>query len=73
MSRSVSGTKMGVQCDLLRLEGIDMANMPIIVDPLPKSAINRNSWIYTSMRPMTKIDAREKTVKVSESWEIVSL
>ena len=74
MSRSVSGTKMGVQCDLLRLEGIDMANMPIILDPLPKSAINRNSWIYTSMRPMTKkIDARKQTVKVSESWKIVSL
>ena len=65
---SVSGTKMGVQCDLLRLEGIDMANMP-----LPKSAINRNSWIFTPMRPITKIDAREQTVKVSESWKIVSL
>ena len=70
---SVSGTKTGVKCDLLRLEGIDMANMPIIVDPLPKSAINRNSWIYTSMRPITKIDAREQTVKVSESLQIVSL
>ena len=67
MSRSVSGTKMGVKCDLLWLEGIDMANMPIIVDPLPKSAINRNSWICTSMRPMTKIDSGEQTVKVSES------
>ena len=32
MSRSVSGTKMGVKCDLLRFEGINMANMPIIVD-----------------------------------------
>ena len=73
MSFSVSGTKIGVQCDLLGLEGIDMANMPIIVDPLPKSAINRNSWIYSSMRPMTKIDARELTVKVSECWKIVSL
>ena len=73
MSHSVGGTKMEVQCDLLRLEGIDMANMPIIVDPLPKSAINRNSWIYTSMQPMTKIDACEQTVKVSEIWKIVSL
>ena len=50
-----------------------MANMPIIVDPLLNSAINRNSWICTSMRPMTKIDAREQTATVSESWKIVSL
>ena len=50
-----------------------MANMPIIMDPLPKSAINRNSGICTSMRSMTKIDAREQTVKVSESWKIISL
>ena len=50
-----------------------MANMPIIVDSLLKLAINRNSWICTSVRPMTKIDAREKNVKVPESWKIVSL
>ena len=39
-----------------------MANMPIIVDPLLKLAINRNSWICTSRQPMTKIDALEQTV-----------
>ena len=68
MSRSVSETKMGVHCDLIWLEGINNANMPIFVDPLPKSAINRNSWICTYMRPMSKIDVREQTVKVWESW-----
>ena len=50
-----------------------MANMPIIEDMLPKSAINRNSQICMSMRSMTKINPREQTVKVSENWKIRSL
>ena len=75
MSRSVSGTKMGVQRDLLWLEGINMANMPIIVDPLPKSAINRNSWILHvyATNDKNRCPWAIFTVKVSESWKIVSL